>query len=107
MHTVIANGEMSETSVVKTGVPQGSILIPILFLLYKADAACIVQFPEINFLSHASDLELFLYSKTDEICLTLPHVASCIDAIYRLVVIKSSKINRLQLIIVRCDSMHR
>ena len=77
---VAANGEMSETSAVKSSVPRGSVLGPILFLLYRADAARIVETHGISF---DDDSELYLHSKADEIALTLPRVVSCIDAIDR------------------------
>ena len=83
MQTVAVNGEMSETSLVTSGVPQGSVLGPILFLLYMADMACIIEMHEINFHSYADDLELYLHSKADNIALTFPRVLSCIDAIVR------------------------
>ena len=83
MQTVAVNGKMSETSLVTCGVPQSSVLGPILFLLYMADVTQIVMMHGISFHSYSDDSELYLHAKTDEIALTLPRVASCIDAIDR------------------------
>ena len=46
--TITANGKMSETSSVTSCVPQGSIVIPILFLLNMADMAHIGKMHRIN-----------------------------------------------------------
>ena len=81
--TVTVNGKMSETALVTCGVPQGSVLDPILFLLYMADMARIVEMHGINFHSYVDDWEIYLHDKTGEIVLTLPRVASCIDALAR------------------------
>ena len=62
---------------------QGSVLGPILFLLYTVNVALIVEMHGINFHSYADDSKLYLHAKADEIAVTLPCVASCIDAIDR------------------------
>ena len=81
--TIAVNGKMPEMSLVTCGVPQGSVLGPILFLLYMADVARIFEMHEINLHSYADDSELYLYAQVDEIVLTLPRMALCIDAIDR------------------------
>ena len=55
---VRVNGCYSKTSPVKSGVPQGSVLGPALFLIFVADVAEIIQ----NFISlYADDSKLFSY----------------------------------------------
>ena len=55
---VRVNGEFSATAPVLSGVPQGSVLGPALFLIFVADASAIVQ----NFVSlYADDTKLFSY----------------------------------------------
>ena len=55
---VRVNGAYSKTSPVLSGVPQGSVLGPALFLIFVADVADIVQ----NFISlYADDSKLFSY----------------------------------------------
>ena len=74
---------MSETSSVTSGVFQDSVLGQILFLLYMADVARLVEIHGIEFRSYADDSELYLHSKADEIALTLPRVVSSIDGVIK------------------------
>ena len=114
---VAVNSERSETSLVICGIPQGSVLGPILFLLYAADVQCIIEIHGINFHLYADDSELYLYAKADEIAWTPTRVTSCIDAIDRWMSSNRLKLNsdktqfivlssRPQLSKVKCDSIH-
>ena len=46
--TVIVDGEASESAEVKSGVPQGTVLGPILFLLFINDIADAMEFASIQ-----------------------------------------------------------
>ena len=96
MQTVAVNGEMSETSSVTSGVPRGIVLGPILFLLYTADVARMVEIYGINFHLYADDSELYLHAKADEIAWTFPRVDSFIDAIDRWMSSNRLKLNSLK-----------
>jgi len=56
--TVSFAGDTSTESVVTSGVPQGSVLGPILFLLYVADVTDIVLRSGLNVHSYADDTQL-------------------------------------------------
>ena len=70
----------------------------------------------INFHSYIDDFELYLHSKADEIALTFPRVASCIDTIHRWLSTNRLKLNikrhfivlgsKLQPAKVKCNSIH-
>ena len=60
---VVINSQRSKTSLVTSGVPQGSVLGPNLFLLYTADIGLIAEKHEINFHSYADDSELYVHCK--------------------------------------------
>ena len=71
-----------------SGVPYGSVLGPILFLLYTADVALIAKKQEINVHSCADHSELYIYGRADETAVTLPRVISCINSWMRSIQLK-------------------
>ena len=62
---VVLNGSVSELSVLKAGVPQGSILGPLLFLVYISD---IIDDLESNISLFADDTSLSLEIDNPDIC---------------------------------------
>jgi len=62
---VTVNGVNSDFSTLKCGVPQGSVLGPLLFLLYVNDVGNSV--PNIPVKLYADDTNLFIYGKTTDI----------------------------------------
>ena len=61
--TIENGGERSATSRVSSGVPQGSVLGPVLFLLYTADVLQITQHHGLNSHSYADDIQLYCLGK--------------------------------------------
>ena len=74
MQTAAVNGGMSEMSSVTSGVPEGSVLGPILFLLYTADVARFVKMHRIDIHSYADESQLYLHAKANEIFLTFHRI---------------------------------
>ena len=61
---VAFNGQSSVLVKVTSGVPQGSILGPLLFLLYMADILSIAMKHGIHIHCYTDDGELYLFDKT-------------------------------------------
>ena len=75
--TLAINGRVTEEFAVRTGIPQGSPISPILYLFYNADLLEICERPGTNTsaLGFVNDVNVLAYGKsTEENCRTLERI---------------------------------
>ena len=77
------NGGLSSIGLITTGVPQGSVLGPLLFLLYSADVPLIANQHGLGIHCYADDGQIYVFDKAAEAVEMINKVASCIEEIDR------------------------
>ena len=77
--TVSFAGDVSTQSVVTCGVPQGSVLGPIIFLLYTADVTNIALRCGLNVHSYADDTHLYVHCDAVNCAAEAARLAACME----------------------------
>ena len=77
--SVVVDGVLSAPSLLVYGVPQGSVLGPVLFTLYSQPLSDVIDAHGCHFHKYADDTELSKGSTPDQFCEVQSAVQSCID----------------------------
>ena len=79
--TVYFEGTTLSPSKVRYGIPQGSILSPLLYVLYTADIVKLVEGLGFNVHLYADDIQLYGYSSSSDSVTLAMNILSAIDSI--------------------------
>ena len=94
---VQVEGYKSSLRSLDSGVPQGSVLGPLLYVLYTSPVADIIKSHDLQYHFHADDTQLYITFKTDsadDVCLAKSRVEHCsVEEIDRWMISNKLKLN--------------
>lgn len=71
----------SSSSLLGCGVPQGSVLGPLLFSLYISEISSVMDKHNVNYALYADDIQVFMSSSLSELRPTISRMEKCIEEI--------------------------
>ena len=81
VQTVVCIGQKSLTSDISRGVPQGSVLGPLLFLLYTVDIHRIIESHHLHGHAYADDNQIYFHSARSNISVNTSRLLACVNDI--------------------------
>ena len=81
-HFVQIDSHSSDTAPLTSGVPQGSVLGPLLFTLYTTPLTHLLQDSSVSFHLYADDTQLYVSFSSDDHLDSLTHLSLTLDAVY-------------------------
>ena len=81
VQTVVVNDIESSTHELETGVPQGSVLGPMLFTLYTSELYQIIRSFNLQCHIYADDTQLYFHAAPEEIDAITPRLLACIQSL--------------------------
>ncbi len=73
-------GEVSKSQLLATGVPQGSVLGPLIFSIYMSSLGSVIQKHGFSYLCYADDTQLYFSFQPDDPTVTA-RIAACLSDI--------------------------
>ena len=90
---VTINNSSSDPLPLTTGVPQGSVLGPLLFTLYTSPINEIFTSPNISFHLYADDTQLYISFSSSDSTIALNTLSTCLDSVYSWLTLNRLSVN--------------
>ncbi len=87
------NGNISSSKQLPCGVPQGSVLGPLLFCAYLSELGHIIREHDMNFHTYADDTQIYVAFEPEETETTMQNLELCISKIRMWMVANKLKLN--------------
>src|SRR6267154_975695 len=81
-HSVSVNSHLSSAASISTGVPQGSVLGPLLLCLYAAPLTYLLSDSPVSFQLYADDTQLYISFSSADVQSRLSAFSSALDSVY-------------------------
>lgn len=106
---VIIDGNKSKMKELRYGVPQGSVLGPVLYLLYTSPIGDIIRRHRLNYHLYADDTQLYLSFKPTpaELPSSIAKIEACVSEIDSWMVCNKLKLNRGKTELLILSARHR
>ena len=106
-HTVVIVNERSSRHTISQGVPQGSVLGPILFTLYTSPLENIINTHTIHKMFYADDTQLYIAFKRNYVVDVTTEVSNCVRSVKEWSQINGLKLNNIKTEFLYGSSRHR
>ena len=100
-------GITAPATLVAHGVPQGSVLGPLLFIMYTADIPCIVNGHQLMCICNAEDTQVYFHMKVGKIPVVKGMLEDCISHVHRWPASDRLRLNPDKTEVMWCSSARR
>jgi len=103
---VACTGQLSKTELVQYGVPQGSVLGPVLFVMYTAELSHIIARHGLQFHQYADDCQIYVSSPVSAVNSTVQQFSRCLHNVEAWMSASRLRLNPSKTVVLWLGSRH-